>query len=148
LKPTRGRNSWAPAGDAIFGLAVEHAVTRSVRDTAAILDAIADLRDRQADPPALRPPLPGSRRTTVRVVSASGNATLKMNLWRDSEGKDVRLGPTEQARLLVFNVAELARRQRDRGLRLNAPEAIALACDEMHMAARQEPPTTGWSTQA
>jgi urease subunit gamma/beta len=48
----------------------------------------------------------------------------------------VRLGPTEQARLLVFNVAELARRERDRGLRLNAPEAIALACDAMHMAAR------------
>jgi urease subunit gamma/beta len=48
----------------------------------------------------------------------------------------VKLGPTEQARLLVFQVAELARRQRARGLRLNAPEAIAIACDEMHMAAR------------
>jgi amidase len=39
LKPTRGRNSWAPAGDALSGLAVEHALTRSVRDSAAILDA-------------------------------------------------------------------------------------------------------------
>ncbi len=39
LKPTRGRNSWAPAGDAMGGLAVEHALTRSVRDSAAILDA-------------------------------------------------------------------------------------------------------------
>jgi urease subunit gamma/beta len=48
----------------------------------------------------------------------------------------MKLGPTEQARLLVFQVAELARRQRDRGLPLNAPEAIAIACDEMHMAAR------------
>ena len=48
----------------------------------------------------------------------------------------MKLGPTEQARLLVFQVAELARRQRERGLRLNAPEAIAIACDEMHMAAR------------
>jgi urease subunit gamma/beta len=48
----------------------------------------------------------------------------------------MKLGPTEQARLLVFQVAELARRQRDHGLRLNAPEAIAIACDEMHMAAR------------
>lgn len=48
----------------------------------------------------------------------------------------MRLGPTEQARLLVFEVAELARRQRSRGLSLNAPEAIAIACDEMHMAAR------------
>ena len=48
----------------------------------------------------------------------------------------MRLGPTEQARLFVFQAAELARRQRARGLRLNAPEAIAIAADEMHMAAR------------
>ncbi|MGH2630326.1 MAG: urease subunit beta [Actinomycetota bacterium] len=48
----------------------------------------------------------------------------------------MQLGPTEQARLLVFQVAELARRQRARGLRLNAPEAIAIACDEMHLVAR------------
>ena len=41
LKPTRGRNSWAPAGDAMAGLAVEHALTRTVRDSAAILDATA-----------------------------------------------------------------------------------------------------------
>jgi amidase len=39
LKPTRGRNSWAPAGDAMCGLLVAHALTRSVRDSAAILDA-------------------------------------------------------------------------------------------------------------
>lgn len=49
----------------------------------------------------------------------------------------MQLGPTEQARLLVFQAAELARRQLARGLRLNAPEAIAIACDEMHMAARE-----------
>ncbi len=41
LKPTRGRNSWAPAGEVMGGLAVEHALTRSVRDSAAILDATA-----------------------------------------------------------------------------------------------------------
>lgn len=48
----------------------------------------------------------------------------------------MHLGPTEEARLLVFQAAELARRTRSRSLRLNAPEAIAIACDEMHMAAR------------
>ena len=41
LKPTRGRNSWAPAGDVLAGVAVEHALTVSVRDSAAILDATA-----------------------------------------------------------------------------------------------------------
>jgi amidase len=40
LKPTRGRISFAPdAGEVLSGLAVEHAVTRSVRDSAALLDA-------------------------------------------------------------------------------------------------------------
>ena len=36
----------------------------------------------------------------------------------------------------MFAAAELARKTLGRGLRLNAPEAVALACDEMHMAAR------------
>jgi amidase len=40
LKPTRGRISFAPdAGEVLSGLAVEHAVTRTVRDSAALLDA-------------------------------------------------------------------------------------------------------------
>ena len=41
LKPTRGRNSWAPAGDVLSGVAMEHVLTRSVRDSAAILDVTA-----------------------------------------------------------------------------------------------------------
>ncbi len=40
LKPTRARNSLAPdVGDAMSGLVCEHVLTRSVRDSAAILDA-------------------------------------------------------------------------------------------------------------
>ena len=42
LKPTRGRNTMAPyAGEGLGGLSTEHAVTLSVRDTAALLDATA-----------------------------------------------------------------------------------------------------------
>ena len=42
LKPTRARVSTAPQyGDLMGGLVAEHVVTRSVRDSAAILDAIA-----------------------------------------------------------------------------------------------------------
>ncbi len=48
----------------------------------------------------------------------------------------MNLGPTEEERVRVFALAELARRTLERGLRLNAPEAIALICDEMHLAAR------------
>ncbi len=46
------------------------------------------------------------------------------------------LTPTEEERLRVFTAAELARRTLARGLRLSAPEAVALACDAMHLAAR------------
>jgi urease subunit gamma/beta len=46
------------------------------------------------------------------------------------------LSPADEERLRVFVAAELARRTLGRGLLLNAPEAVALACDEMHMAAR------------
>src|SRR5262252_3170314 len=46
------------------------------------------------------------------------------------------LSPADEERLRVFAAAELARRTAARGLRLNAPEATALVCDEMHLAAR------------
>src|SRR5918993_1296159 len=48
----------------------------------------------------------------------------------------MRLTPTELDRLTIFAAAELARRRRSRGWRLNHPEALALICDEMHEAAR------------
>ena len=48
----------------------------------------------------------------------------------------MRLTAWEEERLLLFAAAELARRRRSRGLRLNAPEAIALICDAMLEAAR------------
>ena len=41
LKPSRGRASRSPAGEEIGGFNVRHAITRSVRDSAALLDAIA-----------------------------------------------------------------------------------------------------------
>ena len=42
LKPTRGRVSLGPLfGDQMNGLTIDHAVTRSVRDSAALLDATA-----------------------------------------------------------------------------------------------------------
>jgi urease subunit gamma/beta len=48
----------------------------------------------------------------------------------------MQLNPTEEDRLRVFTAAQLARTTLARGVRLNAPEAIALVCDEMHLAAR------------
>jgi urease subunit gamma/beta len=48
----------------------------------------------------------------------------------------VHLSPKETDRLLLFLAAELARRRRARGLRLNYPEARALIADEICEGAR------------
>jgi amidase len=58
LKPTRGRISYAPLlGDIMNGLVVDHAVTRSVRDSARLLDATAGSApgDPYVAPAPLRP---------------------------------------------------------------------------------------------
>src|SRR5207249_11543599 len=58
LKPSRGRTSLGPdAGEGWGGLSVEHVVARSVRDTAAVLDAVAGYLpgDPYSAPPPARP---------------------------------------------------------------------------------------------
>ncbi len=58
LKPTRGRNPLGPDfGDIMSGLVAEHAITRSVRDSAALLDATSgpDTGDPYWAPPPARP---------------------------------------------------------------------------------------------
>jgi amidase len=81
LKPTRGRNPLGPHyGDIFSGFAVEHAVTRSVRDSAALLDATAgpDLGDPYAAPPPARPYAeevsrpPGFLRVAFTTSTATG----------------------------------------------------------------------------
>ena len=47
------------------------------------------------------------------------------------------LTPTEFERLIIFTAAELARKRRDRGLKLNHPEAVALISDEILERARE-----------
>jgi amidase len=58
LKPSRGRVSFAPSlGDVNGGLVNEHVVTRSVRDSAAVLDALVGLQpgDPYCAPPQITP---------------------------------------------------------------------------------------------
>jgi Asp-tRNA(Asn)/Glu-tRNA(Gln) amidotransferase A subunit family amidase len=58
LKPTRARNTLAPiAGEGLGGLSAEHAVTMSVRDSAALLDATAGPG---SGDPYVAPPASGS----------------------------------------------------------------------------------------
>ena len=47
----------------------------------------------------------------------------------------MNLSPQERDKLLIFVAAEVARRRKDRGLKLNVPEAIAIiTADLMEMA--------------
>jgi urease subunit gamma/beta len=48
----------------------------------------------------------------------------------------MRLTPTERDRLLIASAAEVARRRKARGLKLNAPEATAIVADAVIEAAR------------
>jgi amidase len=54
MKPSRGRVSFAPAGEGWGGASIQHAVTRSVRDSAALLDVAC--RPQPGDPYFLAPP--------------------------------------------------------------------------------------------
>ena len=48
----------------------------------------------------------------------------------------MKLTPKEQDRLTIFTLAEMARKRRARGLKLNYPEAVALISDEVMEEAR------------
>jgi len=81
LKPTRARNPLGPdLGDLFSGLVAEHALTRSVRDSAALLDATSgpDVGDPYWAPPPLRPFLdevgtdPGQLRIAFTTTATTG----------------------------------------------------------------------------
>ena len=48
----------------------------------------------------------------------------------------MNLTPKELDRLTIFTLAELARKRKARGIKLNHPEAVALICDEVMEEAR------------
>ncbi len=43
----------------------------------------------------------------------------------------MHLTPREQEKLMIFTAAEVARRRKDRGLKLNYPEAVAIVTAEI-----------------
>ena len=79
LKPTRARNSLAPyLGEAVAGLVSEHAVTLTVRDCAALLDATSGPAegDPYSAPPPARPYLRevGADPGRLRIAFTAGGA--------------------------------------------------------------------------
>ena len=83
LKPTRGRVSFAPADEGWGGFSIQHAVTWTVRDSAALLDVAC--RPVDGDPYWLEPPLtpfldevgrdPGALRIGLVPGALDGSAT-------------------------------------------------------------------------
>jgi urease subunit gamma len=55
---------------------------------------------------------------------------------RDEDFDPMQLTPREEEKLLIFVAADVARRRRARGLRLNVPEATALITEAMLEGAR------------
>lgn len=79
MKPTRGRNSLAPdLGDIMGGFVVEHVVSRTVRDSAAALDATAGPvpGDPYFAPPKVRPYLEEVATRPKRLRIAFSTRTL------------------------------------------------------------------------
>ncbi len=84
MKPSRGRVSFSPAGEGWAGASIQHAVTRSVRDSAALLDAVC--QPQPGDPYFLSPPErpfaeearrdPGKLRIAVFAGSLTAGRTI------------------------------------------------------------------------
>jgi len=80
MKPTRARNTFAPlTGDVMNGLVVEHAVSRSVRDSAALLDCTAGpgIGDPYVAPPVERPYLEEVSRDPGRLRVATWSRNVR-----------------------------------------------------------------------
>ena len=67
-----------------------------------------------------------------RSPPSPDGSTPRIETWVSS----LMLTPRETEKLVIYQVADLARRRRQRGLRLNFPESIALITEALLEAAR------------
>ncbi len=107
LKPSRGRVSLGPDfGDVFSGLAIEHVLCRSVRDSAGVLDAICD--EMPGDPyvaPARRRPYvqelgadPGRLRIGLMTAAPGGQLTTHQDCVDAAAGRGRRPGGARPSR--------------------------------------------------
>lgn len=69
---------------------------------------------------------------TQQASSAANDSGPRVETWVSG----LMLTPRETEKLVIYQVAELARRRRQRGLKLNFPESIALISEALLEAAR------------
>jgi urease subunit gamma len=65
-------------------------------------------------------------------LNTAAPAVPRIETWISS----LMLSPRETEKLVIYQIAELARRRRQRGLKLNFPESIALITEALLEAAR------------
>jgi len=65
-------------------------------------------------------------------MTANNPGEPRIETWISS----LMLSPREIEKLVIYQVAELARRRRSRGLKLNFPESVALITEALMEAAR------------
>ena len=65
-------------------------------------------------------------------MNMAAPASPRVETWISS----LMLSPREVEKLVIYQVAELARRRRERGVKLNFPESIALITEALLEAAR------------
>ena len=86
LKPSRGRVSMAPLGDFASGLAIEHVVSRSVRDAAALLEWVAD-------PPPGEPYVAPARTRAYPEEVGADPGRLRIGLMTQAPGGQIEVHP-------------------------------------------------------
>jgi len=86
LKPTRGRTPIGPGrGRALFGLGINHVLTRSVRDSAAVLDVLwVKVRPYEPGAAFVAPPFDGSYREATNGEAIRRRKPLRVAVWTRS----------------------------------------------------------------
>lgn len=105
LKPTRGRVSLGPDfAEAVLGLAIEHVVTRTVRDSAAMLDAIHG--PAVGDPYIIAPP---PRPYFDEVAASPGNLKIAFTStgWDKSKSDPVCIEAVEETAKLLGSLGHI-----------------------------------------
>jgi amidase len=108
FKPSRGRVSMSPGGEGWGGLTVLHALTRSVRDSAAILDASS--RPETGDPYWLAPPKTPFADDVGRDPRALRIGLITTNMYGAALDKECETALRDAARLcesLGHNIEEV-----------------------------------------
>ncbi|MGH6986708.1 MAG: amidase [Caulobacteraceae bacterium] len=163
LKPSRGRVSNSPLGDTWGGFAVNHAVTRSVRDSAVLLDvscrpvagdsywieppSTSFLAEAGADPGALRiglvegalmasnvaPEVAQAAREAARKCEALGHHVAQAAI--DADFAAMREAANTIVAASVANMFRLEGKRRGRPVRQNEIESVPWICLQQGEAA-------------